>query len=65
MAGLALFLRRNRGFARFGLKRRGLLLALQILGAIGVVAVLGFENLLWHWIGNGVVCSSPSLPVVL
>ncbi len=41
--------------SRFGLKRRGLLLALQILGAIGVVAVLGFENLLWHWIGNGVI----------
>jgi peptidoglycan/LPS O-acetylase OafA/YrhL len=41
--------------ARFTLKSRGLLIALQIFGACGVVAVLGFENMLWHWLGNGVI----------
>ncbi len=41
--------------SRFTLKSRGLLIALQIFGACGVVAVLGFENLLWHWIGYGVI----------
>ena len=41
--------------ARLNLKRRGLLIALQIFGASGVVAVLGFEDMLWHWLGNGVI----------
>jgi len=41
--------------AHFTLKSRGLLMALQIFGACGVFAVLGFENLLWHWLGNGVI----------
>lgn len=33
---------------------RGVRVALEVLGACGVLAVLGFEENLWHWIGNGV-----------
>lgn len=31
------------------------LLPFYLVGAVGVIAVLGFEDHLWHWFGNGTI----------
>jgi peptidoglycan/LPS O-acetylase OafA/YrhL len=36
-------------------RRRRLLLPFYVVGAAGLVAVLGFEDELWHWFGNGTI----------
>lgn len=54
MAGIAMGVLVALIAAHFNPSGRAVRRPLEILGACGVIAVLGFEENLWHWIGNGV-----------
>lgn len=54
MAGIAMGVLAAIVAAHFRPGGRAVRMALEVFGACGVFAVLGFEENLWHWIGHGV-----------
>ena len=55
MAGIAMGVLGALAANRFRHRSRRLLLPFYVVGAVGLVGVLGFERELWRWFGNGTI----------
>jgi peptidoglycan/LPS O-acetylase OafA/YrhL len=55
MSGIAMGVFGALAAKHFRPRSRRLLLPFYVVGAAGLVAVLGFEDELWHWFGNGTI----------
>ena len=55
MAGIAMGVFGALAANHFRPRSRRFLLAFYLVGASGLVGVLGFEDELWHWFGNGTI----------